>query len=408
MRRRTLPPLLLGVLLVAALVAQSGCGGSGSGSSTSLSQAAASAGRPVTGPLIGVTFDGPVLSPQVNLSQEADRAVASGAESMRLAVDWALVQPVASMAQIPSTQRSSFVSVGGVPTTFTTLDRVIGAAAAKRLSVLPVIEYTPSWDATHPGNPASPPAHTAPYAAFLTALIKRYGPSGSFWSSHPQLPKIPIHMWQIWNEPHFTTYWTTQPFAPSYVALLRAAHDAIKAADPSAKVVLAGLADFSWQYLAQIYRQPGASNLFDIVAIHPYTAKPQGVITILKRSREVMNQHGDSAKPILATEITWPSSQGKSPPQFGVGVSEDQQARLLGQVMPLLDAEAAQLHLMGFYWYTWMGNETPSKHPYGFDFAGLEKYVSGAISVKPALASFRRQALRIEGCASKPTATTCG
>jgi hypothetical protein len=401
MPRRTLPPLLLGVLLLAALLAQSGCGGSGSSKSSSPA-------KPVTGPLIGVTFDGPVLSSQVKLSQEVDRAVASGAESMRLAVDWALVQPVASMAQIPASQRSNFVSVGGVPTTFTTLDRVIGAAAAKRLSVLPVIEYTPSWDATRPGNPASPPVRPGPYAAFLTALIKRYGPSGSFWSSHPQLPRTPIRMWQIWNEPHFTTYWTTQPFAPSYVALLRSAHDAIKAADPSAKVVLAGLADFSWQYLAQIYRQPGASSLFDLVAIHPYTARPQGVITILKRAREVMNQHGDAAKPILATEITWPSSRGKSPPQFGVGVSEAEQARLIEQVMPLLNADAAQLKLTGFYWYTWMGNETPSTHPYGFDFAGLEKYVSGAVSVKPALASFRQQALRIEGCSSKPSATTCG
>ena len=152
-------------------------------------------------------------------------------------------------------------------------------------------------------------------------------------------------MWQIWNEPHFTSYWSQQPFAPGYVKLLAAAHAAIKAADPGAKVVLAGLADFSWQYLAQIYRVPGARRLFDIVALHPYTAEPRGVITIMQRVRAVMNQFGDRAKPILATEITWPSSEGKAPPQFGVSTTEAGQAARLAAVVPLLMANRSKLGL---------------------------------------------------------------
>src|SRR5205085_10285540 len=123
----------------------------------------------------------------------------------------------------------------------------------------------------------------------------------------------------------FVSYWSEQPFARSYVKLLAAAHAAVKAADPGAKVVLAGLAEFSWQYLAQIYAVQGARELFDMVAIHPYTADPTGVIVILQRVRAVMNRFGDAAKPTLATEITWPSSQGKAPPQFGVSTTEDQQ-----------------------------------------------------------------------------------
>jgi hypothetical protein len=214
-------------------------------------------------------------------------------------------------------------------------------------------------------------------------------------------------MWQIWNEPHFTSYWSVQPFAPGYVQLLAAAHTAIKAADPGAKVVLAGLADFSWRYLAQIYAVHGASQLFDIVALHPYTAQPQGVITIIQRARAVMNAHGDSAKPILATEITWPSSEGKAPPQFGVSTTEAGQAANLAAVVPLLETNRARLGLMGFYWYTWMGDETPRPHAYGFDFAGLLKYVSGQVTAKPALAVFRRWALKLEGCTRKASATRC-
>ena len=335
-------------------------------------------------------FDGPALGTSVNLGQQLDQAVSSGVESVRLVVDWSRLQP----------------SANG-PIQFAELDRIVANAAARGLTLLPVVERTPSWDAAVPGNVGSPPRALPPFAAFLSALVHRYGSGGSFWQSHPNLPRVPIRMWQIWNEPHFTTYWSQQPFAPGYVKLLAAAHAAIKAADPSAKVVLAGLADFSWQYLAQIYRVPGARRLFDIVALHPYTAEPRGVITIMQRARAVMNQFGDSAKPILATEITWPSSEGKAPPQFGVSTTEAGQAARLAEVVPLLMANRAKLGLIGFYWYTWMGDETPRPHPYGFDFAGLLKYVGGQVTPKPALAVFRRSALRIEGCTRKTTAARC-
>ena len=383
--------LLLTVLLTLGLTA---CGGGGSSSRSSTGASATTSAAPgtraVSGPLVGVMFDGPALGTSVNLGQQLDQAVSSGVESVRLVVDWSRLQP----------------SANG-PIQFAELDRIVADAAARGLTLLPVVERTPSWDAAVPGNGGSPPRALPPFAAFLTALVHRYGSGGSFWQSHPNLPRVPIRMWQIWNEPHFTTYWSQQPFAPGYVKLLAAAHAAIKAADPGAKVVLAGLADFSWQYLAQIYRVPGARRLFDIVALHPYTAEPRGVITIMQRARAVMNQFGDSAKPILATEITWPSSEGKAPPQFGVSTTEAGQAARLAEVVPLLMANRAKLGLIGFYWYTWMGDETPRPHPYGFDFAGLVKYVSGQVTPKPALAVFRRSALRIEGCARKTTAARC-
>ena len=385
--------LLLTALLTVGLAA---CGGGGGGSTSnhsstgSATTTAAAGTRAVSGPLVGAMFDGPALGTAVNLGQQLDQAVSSGVESVRLVVDWSRLQTSA-----------------GAPIQFGGLDTVVAAAAARGLSVLPVVERTPAWDALSPGTAGSPPRASVPFAAFVTALVKRYGPTGTFWQAHPNVLRVPIRMWQIWNEPHFTSYWSHQPFAPGYVKLLAAAHAAIKAADPGAKVVLAGLADFSWQYLAQIYRVPGARGLFDTVALHPYTAEPRGVITIIQRVRAVMNQFGDRAKPILATEITWPSSEGKAPPQFGVSTTEAGQAARLAAVVPLLMANRSKLGLTGFYWYTWMGDETPRPHPYGFDFAGLLKYVSGQVTAKPALAVFRRSALRIEGCARKDTATRC-
>jgi hypothetical protein len=386
---------MLVIVVVAAAVAVCGCGGGHA------STAPAQARRALPGGIVGAMFDGPVMTDAVDLNRQLDLAVASGVESLRVTVYWSVAQPYRSFAQIPTPVRSEFVDVGGVPTRFGAIDRIVGAAADRGVTVLPVVLGAPGWDAVAPRNYASSPRSPAPYAAFLTALVKRYGPDGSFWAHRSGARRMPVRMWQIWNEPSFTSYWSEQPFAPSYVRLLRAAHAAIKAADPGGKVVLAGFADFSWRYIAQVYAQPGARNLFDFVAVHPYTAQPDGVITILDRVRAVMDRSGDSGKPMLATEITWPSSAGKAPPQFGVSTTERQQAERLNALMPLLIENRARLGLAGFYWYTWMGDETPVQAPDAFEYAGLLKYVSGTISPKPALAVFTRWALAIEHCARK-------
>ncbi len=380
-------------LLSLGMLVLGGCGGS-------------AVKRP-QGPVIGAMFDGPVLTPAVGLDRQLDLAVSSGVESLRVSVDWATMQPYRSFSDVPVGQRAQFQSVGGVPTQYGPTDRIVGAAASRGLSLLPVVLDTPAWDGNGHG-PASTPSSPAPYASFLRALVQRYGPHGTYWSTHPGTPRVPIRMWQVWNEPNFATYWSDQPFAPSYVKLLSAAHAAIKQADPGAQVVLAGLPEFSWEYLAQIYAQPAARQQFDVVAVHPYTERPAGVITILQRVRAVMDRAGDNAKPMLATEITWPSSQGKAPPQFGVGTTEQMQAQLLGQVMPLLQANRAQLGLTGFYWYTWMGNESPGAPPYGFNFAGLLRYIDGRVSPKPALAVFKRWALTLEHCTAKRSGSDCG
>ncbi len=398
MRRAAAIASLLGLVLA-------GCGGSSSSSSSS----SGGGQTAVHGPLIGTMFDGPVVGGQVDLAKQMDLAVGSGAESLRVTVPWSTVEPFPNLSAVPPPARSAFPTlVGGVPASFTAFDRIVSLAAQRHLQLLPVVLSTPGW-ANGGRSTAVPPSSPSTYATFVSGLVHRYGPSGSFWSSHPSLPKVPIRSWQIWNEPNFTRYWTTQPFPASYVQLLRAAHDAIKVADPGAQVVMAGFPEFSWESVAQIYAEPGAKGAFDAVAVHPYTARPQGVIKILGLVRQAMDRAGDSAKPIIATEITWPSSQGKAPPQFGVGTTEAQQATLLGQVMPLLAANQHRLGLSGIYWYTWMGDETPRTTSYGFDYAGLLKYVSGTVTAKPALAVYKQWALKLEGCASKTTsAATCG
>src|SRR5207302_6380065 len=135
----------------------------------------------------------------------------------------------------------------------------------------------PPWAAAlRSPNLVSPPSEPAAYAAYAAALVRRYGPGGDFWASHPQLPPLPIRYWQVWNEPNISFYWP-QPFDDGYTALLKASHDAIKAVDPSAQIVAAGLPNDSWNALVHLYAA-GARPYLDVAAIHPYTNKPKGLV----------------------------------------------------------------------------------------------------------------------------------
>jgi hypothetical protein len=364
--------------------------------------APAPAGARVPQGFVGMMADGPLLSPTINLPHQLDQMVASGVENLRLAFNWAAMQPYQSVAQVPATNHSSYTDVGGVPTYFAETDRVIGLAAQRHLPVLPVALYTPSWAAKDPGTFGSPPASDATYAAFAAALVQRYGPHGTFWSAHRSIPRLPIRTWQIWNEPDLPQYWSEQPFYKSYVALLRAARTAIKRVDPGATIVLAGMPDFVWKYLAGIYAVPGARSLFDIVAVHPYTALTFGVIVFLQKVRDVMNRNGDKRKPILATEVSWPSSLGQMPKAdlFGFETTASGQAAKLRTLLPLLARHRAALGLLGFYYYTWLGYEYTGDTT-SFDYAGLFRMRSNRLVAKPAFAAFSKAALALESCKRK-------
>jgi hypothetical protein len=75
-------------------------------------------------------------------------------------------------------------------------------------------------------------------------------------------------------------------------------------------------------------------------------------------------------------------------------------------LLPLIGAQRAQLHLLGFYYYTWIGDEAPGD--LAFSFSGLLRLHNGTVTAKPALAAFRTGVLALERCRRKGAlATTC-
>ena len=324
---------------------------------------------------LGVQADGPLTEPFNPFASEWGLMAASGVENVRVAFDWRAAQPAA-----------------GGTIDFAAIDAAVIAAAQQRLPVLPVVHRAPAWAAVRPGDGASPPRGTAAYASFLTALVGRYGPNGSLWTDLPALPRVPIRAWQIWNEPNLRLFWTTQPFAKSYVKLLKASRRALRAADPGARTILAGLPNISWVALREIY-QAGGRGSFDAVALHPYTT-PRNVLRLVRLARVETRRFRDGRVPIWITEMTWTASRGKARGLPGLVTDEQGQAARLRSALSRVARARKKFRIEKVIWYTWLSREG-SRNP--FDWAGLRRLRGDRIASAPALATFRRAARRLGG-----------
>ncbi len=378
---RRLPLLLATLLVLAAAPAQA-------------------AERRVPPGWLGVVADGPLTATHAG---EYDAMVGAGVESVRTAVRWYELQPYGSAAEVPPADSPRFRDVGGIPTDFTALDTLIAGAAARGLPVLPVVQATPGWAASTPGDITSPPADPATFGRFVAALAGRYGPQGSLWAERPDLPRVPVRAWQIWNEPNLTRYWSAQPFARPYVRLLKAADAALAAADPGAEVVLAGLPNVSWTALRRIYEAGGRGH-FDAVALHPYTRRPADVVRLVRYARREMRRAGDGRTPIWLTELSWPAAKGKVPRPSGFETTDRGQAAKLRTALRLLVRERRALRIGKVLWYTWLSDEIG---PSSFAWSGLRRLRGDTPVSAPALAVFRRAARRLEGCRKGADARRC-
>ena len=236
--------------------------------------------------------------------------VAAGVESVRLSFYWAHAALPVAGRRCRRRRPNASSDGAGVPTDF---GAPTGSCGWLRRAGCRCCRgaAAPAWAARFPGEFASPPADHGRYAGFVRALAERYGERGSFWRERRRCAAQPLTEWQLWNEPTMQSFWLVQPFAREYVALLRATRRALRQAAPRARIVLAGLVYESWDALEQIYRA-GGRRWFDAVALHPFTRRPDDVLRILERNRTVMARHADAYKPLYLTELSWPSSRGRS------------------------------------------------------------------------------------------------
>ena len=360
-----------------------------------LAGAAPADARQVPRGFFGVMANGPLDRAGIDLDGEFGAMQASGVESIRLPFQWADIQPYRSFADVPAERRARFTDGGdGIPSDFSFTDARVLAAARHGISTLALVLRCPGWAARFPGRAFSPPRVSADYARFLQTLIRRYGPAGTLWAEHPEVAPVPVRDWQVWNEPNLSNYFSQQPYQRPYRRLLAAAYPAVHAADPGARVVMAGLANFSWRELASLYRA-GVRGHFDVAAVHPFSGRPSNSYKITRLNREVMNRNHDGRKPLWITEITWSSALGQKPDvQHNWETTERGQASRLTKAYTIYARNQRRLRLERIYWYTWASVDRGS--PNSFDWSGLRKVrPDGTLADKPALSAFRALVRRL-------------
>jgi hypothetical protein len=347
---------------------------------------AAPAARTVPQGFFGVMYDhGIEKAPDDAQDSQWDQMAASGVETVRTVFDWGEAQP--------SGRGSDF--------DFERTDGVVRRAALRNMDVLPVVFYTPRWARAYRNRFTSPPKSRSDYVTYLAALVERYGPEGTFWTEHPELPKHPLREWQIWNEPHLPAYWDAPEKGPygytrAYPLLLRASYNIVKSLDPGAKIVLGGITQRAWEEIEVLY-QRGIKRYFDVAALQIFPQTVRRSVKATELFRDAMKRRRDGRKPIYLTEITWPASKGKTDPiKYQAQDTPRGMAAKLSHMYAKMVGRRRALGVGKVFWYTWSS-------PYGrggsnFHYTGLVRYDNNVFTAQPALGSYQRSARRFEGC----------
>lgn len=221
-------------------------------------------------------------------------------------------------------------------------DKVVQQVEDADLKLLVRLDRQPFWSQEEPYPPLenAPPADLQDFADFCGDVASRY--------------QGRIAAYQVWNEPNLTREWGMEvPDPGAYTELLKVCYEAIKAADPEAVVISAGLSPTGvgppeaiedTTFLQGMY-DAGAADYFDVLGVNApgYAAPPEMspeegerqfghrsfVFRRVEDMRDIMVQNGDGAKQVAILEMGWMLKQELHPTYTWHGVTEAQQADYL-------------------------------------------------------------------------------
>ncbi|HMM42103.1 MAG TPA: cellulase family glycosylhydrolase [Thermomicrobiales bacterium] len=230
----------------------------------------------------------------------------------------------------------------------------VDLANARGLKVMATVSAAPGW--ARP-NDRSLVAYPEAYGAVMGELATMFAGK--------------VAAWQLWNEPNMgsSSAGATEPEA--FLPLLRAAYPAIKAADPSALVVLPALAPSSLhipgeihdhlRYLEELLWLNGgeAGRYFDVLGIHAYGAgnnpdtwwpgnlddhpgwvtAPEFYFRTAERSHAILVNAGLGDRPIWITEMGWPVGNYNDVWGFGEWITEELQAEYTARAFEVMREE---------------------------------------------------------------------
>jgi hypothetical protein len=300
--------------------------------------ARAAAGSP--GPAVGVAYHAR-WGDRTNAQRRAvfDRLKRTRATWVRIGFPWALVQPRKPTASDPGWSQWGLDRV----------DAVVRMARQRGLDVSFTFVGTPSW-ANGGRGPRYLPTDPGTYARAIRYLAKRY--------------RAGVQSWEIWNEVSGPTYVQGATLA-DYVKLLCRAYPAVHRGAPGAKVISAGTGGVDWEWVRSFYRA-GGKPCFDVLAVHPYNrdrspyyapgSEPPLWLRNVRRVRHIMRNHHDASKPVWFTEFGWSTHSD----QYGYGVTRQQQAKFLVQMIQMTKKRLPYVKRMA--WYMAKDEKTSSVH----------------------------------------------
>ncbi|HWD72553.1 MAG TPA: hypothetical protein VG779_08510 [Actinomycetota bacterium] len=275
-------------------------------------------------------------------------------------------------------------------------DRVISAANARHISVLPIVQYSPGWarPSNCTGSDHCAPASTSQYAVFAAAAATRYSPLG-------------VHAWELWNEPNLGGAWMPAANAGQYAGLVAAASRAIKGADAAAVVLSGGLApaatgggDLGQLAFLQAFAQAGGLAMVDAVGYHPYSSPVlpsypdpgnawQQISTTTTSFRSILASYGYPNMKVWATEYGAPTNGPGAVSDVGNyhlsshpdHVTEALQAQMATESVSLARQDPIMAAL---FWYTQIDAGTDASNRE--NFFGLRRY---DFSAKPAFGAYQ-------------------
>jgi hypothetical protein len=202
---------------------------------------------------------------------------------------------------------------------------------------------------TTPERDLGTDADRAVYRTWLGQMVDRYKYHVKYWAIHNE-PNL-HYEWNI-DDNYGSNQTAYEAAVARYVLHLRDGYETVKAKDPTAKVLFAGLSEWTVERYMDALIKTDAYRYFDIMPFHPYGRNPDVVLSRFNSFKGKMNLNGNyRGKPIWVTEIGFNTSWSN---KAGYVTSEQTKASYLAQTLPRLKAAGAQLPI---FWYTLHENE---------------------------------------------------
>jgi hypothetical protein len=258
------------------------------------------AATPAQATVVGVNPDITWGIPQSEVGHEVSLIKAAGVTWVRASIDLSGAEYAG-----PGQLNTSYLN---------SIDYAISTARSAGLNVLLELDRTPYWTSADPHKYTDSSgmhwnhywkyANPQDYANIVSDVVNHYKGMG-------------VHAYEVWNEPNNPSFWPSGVNAADYTELLKAAYPAIKAADPSATVAMAGLmTGGSYEFLQGMY-DAGARGSYDVANFHIYpggdptqcardsSGRPSvNSFCLLEGLRSEMAANGDSS-PVWVTELGW-------------------------------------------------------------------------------------------------------